>query len=64
MIKSIMLLIAASVVTGCATNQSSESNYYTESEANTQLDSKLVMVLLVMPAKLEVDNTENANNAI
>lgn len=51
------------VITGCATNQSSESNYYKANEANVQLDSKLVMVLLVMPAKLEVDNSENANNA-
>ena len=62
-IRLIIITIAFAFTAACATNESSQSNYYTEAEANQQLKSELVTVLLVMPARVEVDNTQNANNA-
>lgn len=62
-IRSIITAIAFAFTAGCATNESSQSNYYTADEANQQLKSELVTVLVVMPARLEVDNTRNADNA-
>lgn len=62
-IRSIIAAIAFAFTAGCATNESSQSNYYTADEANQQLKSELVTVLVVMPARLEVDNTRNADNA-
>lgn len=62
-VRSIILAIAFAFTAGCATNESSQSNYYTADEANQQLKSELVTVLLVMPARVEVDNTQNSDNA-
>jgi len=61
-IRSIITAITFAFTAGCATNESSQSNYYTAVEANQQLKSKLVTVLVVMPARVEVDNTRNADN--
>ncbi len=62
-IRSIITAFFFAFTAGCATNESSQSNYYTAAEANQQLKSELVTVLLVMPARVEVDNTRNADKA-
>lgn len=60
----ILTIVTALIfITGCAANQSSDSNFYTADQANEQLESKLVTILLIMPAKLEVDNSANAETA-
>lgn len=60
---TILAVFLSVFITGCAVNQSSDSNFYTADQANEQLESKLVTILLIMPAKLEVDNSQNAQTA-
>lgn len=56
--------LCAAMVSGCAaTGQQYASNVYTADKVNTQQEVKTVKIIAVLPAKVEVDNSEAKKNA-
>lgn len=57
------VLTAVALVTGCATGEQYKANVYRAGQVNQAQEAKVVRILAVLPAKVEVDNTEAKKNA-
>lgn len=57
-------LLSLVIVTGCqATGEEYAANVYKAGQVNTKQAAKTVQILAVMPAKIEVDNTEGKKSS-
>lgn len=57
-------VLCAALLCGCAaTGERYASNVYTADKVNTQQEVKTVKIIAVLPAKVEVDNSEAKQNA-
>ena len=64
MIRQRLLLVLLGVTTGCAaTGQSLKANVYAAGQVNKQQAAAMVEILSVMPAQIEVDNSEQKKQA-
>lgn len=58
------LLISSVILTGCASSgEEYQANVYKAGQVNSRQAAKTVKILAVLPAKIEVDNTEAKKNA-
>ncbi len=61
---SVIALTISVMVTGCSTSgEQYQANVYTAGQVNSRQAAKTVQILAVLPAKIEVDNTEGKQNA-
>jgi len=60
----IALLAVASILSGCAaTGESLQSNVYRAGQVNTAQAARSIKIITVLPAKIEVDNSEQKKQA-
>lgn len=63
-ILSAWAFILSAAVTGCSSSgEQYSANVYKAGQVNSRQAAKTVKILAVMPAKIEVDNTEGKQNA-
>lgn len=61
---SIIALTISAMITGCSTSgEQYQANVYTAGQVNSRQAAKTVKILAVLPARIEVDNTEGKQNA-
>ncbi len=61
---SIIALTMAAITAGCSTKgEEYQANVYKAGQVNSRQAAKTVKILAVLPAKIEVDNTEGKQNA-
>lgn len=60
----VFVTLSAALLMGCATTgERYASNVYTADKVNTRQEVKAVKIIAVLPAKVEVDNTQAKQNA-
>ena len=61
---SVIALTISAMITGCSTSgEQYQANVYTAGQVNSRQAAKTVKILAVLPARIEVDNTEGKQNA-
>lgn len=61
---SVIALTISALITGCSTSgEQYQANVYTAGQVNSRQAAKTVKILAVLPARIEVDNTEGKQNA-
>lgn len=61
---SVIALTISAMITGCSTlGEQYQANVYTAGQVNSRQAAKTVKILAVLPARIEVDNTEGKQNA-
>ena len=61
---SVIALTISAMITGCSTSgEQYQANVYTAGQVNSRQAAKTVKILAVLPASIEVDNTEGKQNA-
>ncbi len=61
---AIAFILSSMVVTGCSNSgEQYQANVYKAGQVNSRQAAKTVKILAVMPAKIEVDNTQGKQNA-
>jgi outer membrane lipoprotein SlyB len=61
---SALALTLTTLLAGCSTSgEQYSANVYKAGQVNSRQAAKTVKILAVMPAKIEVDNTEGKQNA-
>ncbi len=61
---SVIALTISAMTTGCSTSgEQYQANVYTAGQVNSRQAAKTVKILAVLPARIEVDNTEGKQNA-
>jgi outer membrane lipoprotein SlyB len=60
----IALLAVVSILSGCAaTGENLQSNVYRAGQVNTAQAARSIKIITVLPAKIEVDNSKQKNQA-
>lgn len=61
---SVIALTISALITGCSTSgEQYQANVYTAGQVNSRQAAKTVKILAVLPARIEVNNTEGKQNA-
>lgn len=61
---SLVMMTTAAIATGCATKgEEYQANVYQAGQVNSRQAAKTVKILAVLPAKIEVDNSQAKQNA-
>ncbi|ACQ94400.1 17 kDa surface antigen [Tolumonas auensis DSM 9187] len=61
---SVIALTISAMIAGCSTSgEQYQANVYTAGQVNSRQAAKTVKILAVLPARIEVDNTEGKQNA-
>ena len=61
---SVIALTISAMITGCSTSgEQYQANVYTAGQVNSRQAAKTAKILAVLPARIEVDNTEGKQNA-